>query len=149
MTETNVYIDALKRMQIGCSRVSSHNGSGRGSFIQACADVADEMVREVHAGYAMLAGDGHTDAIGAVIAERARQEVLWPGTTCAGQLSHGAKLAILLEEVGEVAHELTEAMNATGFMEEADIDKLRTELVQVAAVAVAWVESLTTIEVSA
>lgn len=125
-------------MQTGCARA----GDGRGSYIEACAEAAATMVVEVHAGYAhVLAGDGCTDALHLVMHERVRQEVLWPGTTCAGQMSHTKKLAVLLEEVGEVAHELTEAMNA-GDIEAPDADKLRTELVQVAAVAVAWIESL-------
>lgn len=85
------------------------------------------------------------NALEAVLDERQRQENHWPGQTCADALPHTAKLAILLEEVGEVAHELTEALNA-GDIEAPDTDKLRTELVQVAAVAVAWIESLTKVE---
>ena len=82
-------------------------------------------------------------ALALVAAERARQEELWPGQTCAGVLPHAAKLAVLLEEVGEVSHELTEALNhAPGGIEEPDLANLLTELVQVAAVATAWAESL-------
>lgn len=82
-------------------------------------------------------------ALALVAVERARQEELWPGQTCSGVLPHAAKLAVLLEEVGEVAHELTEALNdSPGGIEAPDLESLRTELVQVAAVATAWVESL-------
>lgn len=45
------------------------------------------------------------------------------------------KLAALVEEVGEVAHELT-------YDQSGDRDKLVKELIQVASVALTWVESL-------
>jgi NTP pyrophosphatase (non-canonical NTP hydrolase) len=45
------------------------------------------------------------------------------------------RLAILVEEVGEVAHELT--YDSSG-----DRDKLVKELIQVAAMAASWVEYL-------
>lgn len=45
------------------------------------------------------------------------------------------RLAILVEEVGEVAHELT--YDQTG-----DKDKLVIELIQVAAMAATWIEFL-------
>lgn len=45
------------------------------------------------------------------------------------------RLAILLEEVGEVAHELT-------YDQRNDRDKLVKELIQVAAMAASWVEYL-------
>lgn len=64
--------------------------------------------------------------------------------TCADpDLSMGEKLAILTEEVGEVAQQVLEqpdrrlAFDSSGSRKE-----LRKELEQVAAVAVAWVESL-------
>jgi NTP pyrophosphatase (non-canonical NTP hydrolase) len=64
--------------------------------------------------------------------------------TCADpDLSMGEKLAILMEEVGEVAQQVLEqpdrrlAFDSSGSRQE-----LREELEQVAAVAVAWVESL-------
>jgi NTP pyrophosphatase (non-canonical NTP hydrolase) len=46
------------------------------------------------------------------------------------------KLAVLMEEVGEVARAL---------IEKEPVDDLRAELIQVAAVAHAWAESLTEI----
>jgi NTP pyrophosphatase (non-canonical NTP hydrolase) len=45
------------------------------------------------------------------------------------------RLAILMEEVGEVAHELT-------YDQDGDRDKLVRELIQVAAMAATWVEHL-------
>lgn len=45
------------------------------------------------------------------------------------------RLAILMEEVGEVAHELT-------YDQRNDRDKLVKELIQVAAMAASWVEYL-------
>lgn len=49
--------------------------------------------------------------------------------------SSGERLAILVEEVGEVAHELT-------YDQAGDRDKLVKELIQVAAMAASWVEYL-------
>jgi hypothetical protein len=45
------------------------------------------------------------------------------------------RLAILMEEVGEVAHELT-------YDQPKDRDKLVKELIQVAAMAATWIEHL-------
>jgi hypothetical protein len=45
------------------------------------------------------------------------------------------RLAILVEEVGEVAHELT-------YDQDGDRDRLVRELIQVAAMALTWVEHL-------
>lgn len=79
--------------------------------------------------------------LGAVAQERERQEqkgVDKPGwETCASAtMDPHVKLAVLTEEVGEVARALLEE-NAESTA------NLRAELVQVAAVAVAWVEALT------
>lgn len=49
------------------------------------------------------------------------------------------RLAILGEEFGEVAREFCEARHRGEF----DLDKLRTELIQVAAMAGAWADKLT------
>ena len=76
--------------------------------------------------------------------ERARQEELCSAgrfrSTCASrEMPAGDKLAVLMEEVGEVARAMSEASGAAN-------DKhgvhLREELIQVAAVATAWAESL-------
>jgi NTP pyrophosphatase (non-canonical NTP hydrolase) len=78
-------------------------------------------------------------AIRAIRAERVRQERL----KAMGKFHHTAadvdlpcvlKLPILTEEVGEVARALCDGTN------------LREELVQVAAVALAWVEALEKME---
>lgn len=49
------------------------------------------------------------------------------------------RLAILMEEVGEVAHELTYDQGGTG---EGQHDELVKELIQVAAMAASWIEYL-------
>ena len=49
--------------------------------------------------------------------------------------SSGDRLAILVEEVGEVAHELT-------YDQDGDRSKLVRELIQVAAMAASWVEAI-------
>jgi hypothetical protein len=77
----------------------------------------------------------HRIALRAVTSERCRQVQLrtegripW---SCADPLvSPGERLAVLVEEVGEVARALNDGVG------------LRDELVQVAAVAVAWIEGL-------
>ena len=59
--------------------------------------------------------------------------------TCADDgLAPGQRLAILVEEVGEAARELCDAKPNSLETHR----RLKTELVQVAAVAVAWVEFL-------
>lgn len=73
-----------------------------------------------------------------MVAERIRQRALWDrehewgyGDCSSQQVAETTKLAVLLEEVGEVA----EAVLAK------DSFRTRDELIQVAAVAVAWLES--------
>lgn len=75
--------------------------------------------------------------LSAIKRERARQEELRAGGrfayTCASPtVLNIYKLPILTEEVGEVAKAICEK----------DADQLQTELIQVAAVAVAWLEAL-------
>lgn len=53
----------------------------------------------------------------------------------------GQRLAILVEEVGEVAHELTYDAGGPG-VGEGRRDELVRELIQVAAMAASWVEML-------
>ncbi len=70
----------------------------------------------------------------AVAAERIRQRVLHPGHTLDDpSLTHAERLIALCEEVGEVAHAMT-------YDEDAE-DELEKELVQVAACALAWLDS--------
>ena len=75
-----------------------------------------------------------------VAAERLRQEGLKASgkftATCADDIPAASKLAILVEEVGEVARAICDR----------DPEHMREELVQVAAVAVAWVEALSRVE---
>lgn len=80
--------------------------------------------------------------------ERTRQEQLKSegkfSYTCADhEMSNGKCLAVLMEEVGEVAKELNESDDVSL---EQHMSSLRAELIQVAAVAVAWAEGLMTRE---
>jgi NTP pyrophosphatase (non-canonical NTP hydrolase) len=72
--------------------------------------------------------EAQTRAIELIINERKRQDEKW------GKRDHHDFVwnAILNEEVGEVAHEL---LNPAPY-------RLRKEIVQVAAVAVAWIEMI-------
>ena len=79
------------------------------------------------------------EAIERVLDERDLQNVKWAGRhmwgvgdCSSGMVDTSTKIAVLTEEVGEVARAYLER----------DLDGLRTELVQVAAVAVAILESL-------
>lgn len=71
----------------------------------------------------------------AVHAERIRQAEMWPGQWEPGVTDPTKKLAILVEEVGEVARELLENDGR-------ETPHLATELVQCAAVIFAWLESI-------
>jgi NTP pyrophosphatase (non-canonical NTP hydrolase) len=65
--------------------------------------------------------------------------------TCASPVAcDNRKLRVLVEEVGEVAEAIDhlEQLNRTSKAAAKQRDHLREELVQVAAVAVAWLESL-------
>lgn len=84
-----------------------------------------------------------------IITERVRQEDLRQAGrfryTCAGPgLTDTERLAVLLEEVGETARATLEREGlVSDRINGADLaDALRTELIQVAAVAVAWLEFL-------
>lgn len=84
------------------------------------------------------------DVLEHVLAERRRQESLKASGkfafTCADlEMNHHERFTVLGEEFGEVGHELNEAIGPGRAM---DLVKLRTELVQVAAVAVAWCEAI-------
>lgn len=57
--------------------------------------------------------------------------------TCAGNSSNPEKLVVLAEEFGEVSKEVCEQLNG-----KYDPFNLRAELIQVAAVCVAWIEAL-------
>lgn len=77
------------------------------------------------------------DVFDLIDAERARQAALWGrdhawgrGDCSSRSVDETVKAAVLAEECGEVARAVLER----------DAAALRTELVQVAAVAVAWLE---------
>jgi NTP pyrophosphatase (non-canonical NTP hydrolase) len=71
--------------------------------------------------------------------DRYRDEGRFAYTCASPELSAIEKLTIVAEEFGEVAHEVNEGI---GPNREVNVEKLRKELIQTAAVAVAWVESL-------
>lgn len=82
-----------------------------------------------------------------VAKERGRQERLHQAGrfafTCADAgVPEGDKMLVLSEEVGEVARAAMVIPNKAFFASAEECDQLLTELVQVAAVAVAWAESI-------
>ncbi len=82
-----------------------------------------------------------------VRAERHRQDELKslgkiPRTCADLDLPNEVRLAVLLEEVGEVAREVLALGAFPSRGEIGDVAKLRAELCQVAAVAVAWIEGI-------
>ena len=86
------------------------------------------------------------DVLALIHAERDRQEMfLKTGKftfTCASAVADSRrKLRVLVEEVGEVA-EAIDILELTKAGRKAAIKHLRDELTQVAAVAVAWLESM-------
>ena len=86
-----------------------------------------------------------SNVIADVIIERSRQDNLqkqgrFPWTCADIEVPDANKLAILTEEVGEVAREISESFVWPEDPERRE--RLRTELIQVAAVAVGWAEGL-------
>ncbi len=80
----------------------------------------------------------------AVHDERERQEARWNPAGVPGAFPPDARLPVLVEEVGEVADAM-QALAVADPMEGEDVagrEHLRAELVQVAAVAVRWIEAL-------
>lgn len=79
-------------------------------------------------------------AIDDVITERVRQINKWGGPESDGienpSCPNPVRLRVLVEEVGEVAEAMGRPEDGNGRHD------LRSELVQVAAVAVAWIEGL-------
>ena len=78
-----------------------------------------------------------------VASERGRQELLKSegkfAHSCADdEMSHAEALTVLAEEVGEAAHEVNEGIGGRYI----DKRRLLKELIQVAAVAVAWSEKV-------
>ena len=101
---------------------------------------------------AAVSFDVLSKAMGAVVAERSRQEKLKAegrfAVSCAdrgeGELSHAERLTVRVEEVGEVAREvLAYAARVPAPLDVTEtIEALRGEVVQVAAVALAWIQAL-------
>ncbi len=69
--------------------------------------------------------------------ERKFQDILWQREPGKWNSDNGVKLAVLAEEFGEVAKSL---------LEHESVAELQQELIQVAAVAVAWAEGLEPID---
>lgn len=74
--------------------------------------------------------------------ERVRQNALFAAgnispSVCDPRTSNGARLGVLVEEVGEVAKAINE-----GTLTVIERKHLRAEVIQVAAVAIAWAEAL-------
>lgn len=78
-------------------------------------------------------------AIASVLAERIRQDQRWGADRV---LPRDRWLALLAEEFGESATEVNDFNDANDLAITRSIEKLRSELIQVAAVAIAWVEQL-------
>lgn len=107
-------------------------------------------------GHVLVAVRKQTQAVLAdVIRERIRQAELVAAGKLAMDVSdphweeagaHALKATILMEEAGEVAKEVYEIVTGPHHDRDLRLSRLRTELIQVAAVAVAWVESLETQE---
>lgn len=108
-----------------------------------------------------MAGDGdvestllgcryqHKVIFKAILRERARQETLKAAGkfkyTCAdSNMLSSEKYLVLAEEVGEVARAVLNLQNFA-FDYSADLGKVREELIQVAAVSVAWLEFIDSI----
>jgi NTP pyrophosphatase (non-canonical NTP hydrolase) len=85
-------------------------------------------------------GDLMVSIMGDVMQERMRQIVKWGGPEADGvenpSTPDPVRLRTLVEEVGEVAEAMGRPEDGNGKRD------LRTELIQVAAVAVAWIEGL-------
>lgn len=115
-----------------CGRVEAEPGCDLCAY---CRDEYERREDETHSrdlGATIL--DEHADDLQELCEERACQDTKW------GEQNHGPLiwLPILTEEVGEIAKEILERQ----FREDKSTGHLRAELVQVAAVALAWVECL-------
>ena len=88
-------------------------------------------------------------ALDAIQAEATRAHIHHGQRSMLGSAyTSGDRLAILVEEVGKVAHELTYDAGGPG-VGEGRHDELVRELIQVAAMAASWIEYLETISPAA
>lgn len=105
--------------------------SPRGAYCAKCSDPLDGGI---------YVDDLTQDALNEVARERIRQIAKWGGAHGDGvenpRMPNGDRLRVLAEEFGEVAEAMGRPEDGNGTRD------LRTELIQVAAVAVAWVEAL-------
>lgn len=95
-------------------------------------------------GYTIWPDGPSGDAVSEIYMERIRQEQLriegrFKHTCAANELTNPEKLAILGEEFGEACRAVVELGNLCNDKHKVN---LRKELVQIAAVCVAWIESL-------
>ena len=96
-------------------------------------------------GYTIWPDGPMGDAMRDITQERYRQEQLkeegkFDFTTADLELSHEERYTILGEEFGEIGHEINESFGR--LRKPLNIAKLRTELVQLAAVAIGWIEAI-------
>jgi glycerol dehydrogenase-like iron-containing ADH family enzyme len=95
-------------------------------------------------GYLTGYDDANGEVLEAIRRERFRQEDLKSkgkfAYSCAdGGMSNAERLTVLAEELGEVSHEVNEGIGTGRVI---DMKKLRKELIEVAAVACAWIEAI-------
>lgn len=75
--------------------------------------------------------------------ERLKSEGRFRFTCADNELANAEKLVILVEEIGEVARQvLTQEKDCLAYDTIGTRDDLRKELIQVAAIVIAWVEGL-------
>lgn len=120
----------LKRIQA----IGADDSLGLLEAYQQMREVAEEISNP--RAESMVSGEesARERVFAAVHAERERQTEKWGDQWGAGNTPPETKLAILMEEVGEVAKEVLEGGEQH--------PSLREELVQCAAVCTAWLESL-------
>lgn len=126
---------------------SASRPSKKSEIEQGCADAIRDIIGTSDPAPASIAGD----AVGLVLSELTLSAIQAEATRAhlkhgehsmlGKHYSSGDRLAILVEEVGEVAHELTYDQGGPG-VGAGRRDELVRELIQVAAMAASWVEFL-------
>jgi hypothetical protein len=120
-------------------------GAAFNAMMEECSK--EELVQMVLDGFSReRALKAERGPVADILAERVRQDRLkregkfaW---TCADAINDEFRLAVLAEEFGEVSREVCELMVARCRGVHFDRANLRAELIQVAAVCLAWVEGL-------